>query len=179
MTTEHHGCLIYLHIALCISSIAPILLCFSHVQAFTSCLLHWPMSSVKVWVVSPYQVPQELICAWHMADGGLARLNGKKFILEMPLRPSWHTLQSEYGINSSQLLFIYLFFFRLLLFKYSCLPFHSISATSPNHSCLPSTNLPSLALSVCPLYIMFLDGPSPIFPHYHSLSSSGHRQFVL
>ena len=35
---------------------------------------------------------------------------------------------------------------------------------------LPPLNLPSLALSMCPLY-MFLDGPSSIFPHYPSPSS--------
>ena len=39
-----------------------------------------------------------------------------------------------------------------------------LSPFSPHHD-LPPSNLPSLALSVCPLY-MFLDGPSPIFPNY-------------
>ena len=38
---------------------------------------------------------------------------------------------------------------------------------SPTHPCLPPLNLPTLALSVCPLY-MFLDGLSPVFPHYPS-----------
>ena len=43
---------------------------------------------------------------------------------------------------------------------------------------LSPSNLPPLALSMCPLY-MFLDGPSPIFPHYPSSLPSGYCQFVL
>ena len=60
--------------------------------------------------------------------------------------------------------FYLLLFFNLFLFlfKYSCLHFH---LPTPPHPCLPPSNLPLLALSMCPLY-MFLDGPSPVSPHY-------------
>ena len=44
------------------------------------------------------------------------------------------------------------------------------SPSTPTHPCLPPLNLPALALSICLLY-MFLDDPSPIFPHYSSVPS--------
>ena len=59
----------------------------------------------------------------------------------------------------------------LLLFKYSCFHFHSIMAPHPTHPGFPPSNPLPLALSMCPLH-MFLDGPSPIFPHYPSPRSS-------
>ena len=67
-------------------------------------------------------------------------------------------------------LFIYSFFLSFLvylLFKYSCLHFHPTTAPCPTHPNLPPSNIPPLALSMCPLPI-FLDRPSPIFPHYPS-----------
>ena len=75
------------------------------------------------------------------------------------------------------LAFIYLiqsfhlcWFFFFLLFKYNCLHFHPIMLPLPTHPHLPISNPPSLALSMCPSY-MLLDSP-PIIPYYPSLSSS-------
>ena len=48
---------------------------------------------------------------------------------------------------------------------------HPPTPPCPTHPCLPFSNLPLLALSMCPLY-MFLDGPSPIIPNYPSPPSS-------
>ena len=53
----------------------------------------------------------------------------------------------------------------LLLFKYSCPHFSPITFHLPAHP-----HLPPLSLSVGPLY-MFLDDPSPSFPHYSPTSS--------
>ena len=58
-------------------------------------------------------------------------------------------------------------FKRKLLFKYSCLHLHLTMVPHPTHPYLPPSNLPPLILSMGPLD-MFLDGPSPIFPHYPS-----------
>ena len=44
--------------------------------------------------------------------------------------------------------------------------FFPLHSPCPTHPHLPPLILPPLALSICPLY-MFLDDPSPIFPHYH------------
>ena len=46
-------------------------------------------------------------------------------------------------------------FFKLL-FRYSCLHFHPTMTPWPTHLCLPPSNLPPFALSMCSLY-MFLD----------------------
>ena len=62
-------------------------------------------------------------------------------------------------------------FIFLLLLQYICLHFHCTLGPCPIHPRFPPSKLPPLALSMCPLY-MFLDGPSPIFPHYPSPSSS-------
>ena len=58
----------------------------------------------------------------------------------------------------------------LLLFKYSCVHFPLTMPPYLTHPYLPPLNLPPMALSMCPL-CMFLDGPSPIFPHYPLLPS--------
>ena len=52
-----------------------------------------------------------------------------------------------------------------MLLKYSCLPFHPTTLLCSTHPRLPPSNLPPLALSMCPLY-MLLDNPSPFSPHY-------------
>ena len=60
------------------------------------------------------------------------------------------------------------FFFFLLFYCSSTVVFIFFHHSHPSHpSCLPPSNLPSLALSMCPLY-KFLDDTSPIFPHYPS-----------
>ena len=58
-------------------------------------------------------------------------------------------------------------------------------AICPNHPHLPPSILTPLALSMCPLY-MFLDNPSPFFPHYLpplspvvTVCSVFQKQFVL
>ena len=81
-----------------------------------------------------------------------------------------------YRDNSETVSFIYIF---LLFFKYSCLHFYCTIALCPTHPHLPPSNLPPLALSMCPSY-MLLDGRSPIF-FLLSLSHllSGYCQFVL
>ena len=62
--------------------------------------------------------------------------------------------------------FSFLFFlFFLLLFKDSCLHFPATIFLHPTHCYHPPSTLPPLALSMGPLY-MFLDDPSPFFPHY-------------
>ena len=65
--------------------------------------------------------------------------------------------------------YLYFFFIFLLLHKYSCLHFPTISPRPPSPR-LPPLILPPLALSMCPLY-MFFDGLSPIFRHYPFLPS--------
>ena len=64
--------------------------------------------------------------------------------------------------NLKQYLFSLYFLF---LFKHSCLHPHPTMLPHSTHPCLAPSNLPLLALSMCPLY-MFLDGPSPVSPHY-------------
>ena len=56
-------------------------------------------------------------------------------------------------------------FFFLIVVQVQLSPFSPLHSPPPHPSRLPSSKLPPLALSVCPLY-MFLDGPSPIFLHY-------------
>ena len=58
-----------------------------------------------------------------------------------------------------------LFLKNLLLFKYSCLHFPPTTALHPTHPHLPPSNLPPLALSMCPSYV-FLDGSSHTSPSY-------------
>ena len=61
-------------------------------------------------------------------------------------------------------MFVYMF----VLFFFPFSPEHT---PCPTHPCLPPSNLPSLAFSMCHLY-MFLDGPSHIIPYYPSPPSS-------
>ena len=67
----------------------------------------------------------------------------------------------------------FLFFLFFLFSLFYCCSSTVVSIFTPpwtpccTHPCLLSLNLPPLALSMCPLY-MFLDGSSPIFPHYPS-----------
>ena len=82
---------------------------------------------------------------------------------------------SFWGIGLEKIFFFFLFLFScylcfLLLFRYSFLHFQPITAPRSIHPCLPTLNLPLLALPMCPLY-RFLDGPSPIFLLYPSPSS--------
>ena len=76
----------------------------------------------------------------------------------------------------------FFFCFLKISFYYSSSTVVSIftpPAPCPTHPHLPPSNLPPLALSMCPLY-MFLGGPSPIFPHYPSPPNpSDYCQFVL
>ena len=73
--------------------------------------------------------------------------------------------------NISFLNFMYLFMYLFLLFfKYNCLHFPP-PPSCPTHHHLSPSNLPLLALPICPLYL-FLDGPSPINPNYPLSPSS-------
>ena len=67
--------------------------------------------------------------------------------------------------------YYFVFVTFLLLFHYSCFHFNPTMPACPAHLHLTSSNLPPLALSMCPFY-MFFDGPSPIVPYYPSLLSS-------
>ena len=78
----------------------------------------------------------------------------------------WMWLENKGNAKSNKALNI-----LFLLFKYSCLHLHTSILPHPSHPHLPPSNLPPSALSICPLY-MFLNGPSPIIPHYPSLPSS-------
>ena len=60
---------------------------------------------------------------------------------------------------------IFFFIIYLLLFKYICLHFHPSKVPHPTYPCLPPSNLPPLALSMSPLYIILYD-PFPSFLCY-------------
>ena len=65
----------------------------------------------------------------------------------------------------------FLSFFHFIVVQVQLSPFSPTHDPLCTHPSLPPSNLPSLALSICPVF-MFLDGPSPIIPCYPSPPSS-------
>ena len=59
--------------------------------------------------------------------------------------------------------FVLFYFVFLIVVQVQLSPFSPHHGPQPTHPRLPPSNLPPLALSMCPIY-MFLDGPSPSPP---------------
>ena len=122
------------------------------------------MNSDEWWTLIKYEydglwVLMDFELLWTMSFGGLwSVMNCELRLWSLIGYELWCTMNPE-GLCT-------LIYYELLFY---CCSSTVVSIFTPpylpclTHPCLPPSNLPALALSMCPLY-MFLYGPSPIFP---------------